>query len=139
MKIINLRRYYQLDTNLFVEVEDEVAELLEKSLKADKAYDARVSYHNAYYSLDVGDGIEGKVTEPVESAEEIYLKAVAVKELFDAINKLPEKQKMRLFRYYIEGMAETELAKKEGVVIPAISKSIKKGRKTLKKLLKKDE
>lgn len=137
MKIINLRRYYPLNTDLFVEVEDDIAELLEKCRRADKAYASRVSYHKAYYSLDVGDGIEGKVIEPVESAEELYLKEVAMRELFEAINKLPEKQRIRLFRYYIEGMAETELAEKEGVVIPAISHSIKKGRDNLRKLLKK--
>lgn len=71
MQKINLRDYdssYQSDC--FIEVSDEVADVFLKFNRQEAAYRRRTYYHGAYYSLDQGDGIENDVLFPTPSPEE---------------------------------------------------------------------
>ena len=60
MKQINLRKLYypHYTQDCYIDVPDEIAEELAKFDRAEHAYHERTRYHKAYYSLDVGDGIE---------------------------------------------------------------------------------
>ena len=59
MTIINLRDYYPFYTSdNFIDVPDEVYELLKEFDRKEAAYRLRTYRHKAYYSLDRNDGIE---------------------------------------------------------------------------------
>jgi hypothetical protein len=59
MKKINLKDYYDhISTDTFIDIPDEVFNFFEEHRKAEQAYQSRIRYHKAYYSLDRGDSIE---------------------------------------------------------------------------------
>lgn len=59
MHIINLRKHYPHYTeDIFLEVSDEVYEVILLSIRQKNNYDSRMYYHKAHYSLDCNDGIE---------------------------------------------------------------------------------
>lgn len=59
MKTINLREFYpHYETDTFVEVPDEIAELLHKYKLKEAADYLRTYRHRAFYSLDLDDGTE---------------------------------------------------------------------------------
>lgn len=74
MKTINLRYCYPYYTgDVFVEVSDEVAEVIVQSVREMYNYDRRTRYHKAFYSLDAFDWTEKYALEHSPSAEEIIL------------------------------------------------------------------
>ena len=74
MKTINLRYCYPYYTgDVFVEVSDEVAEVMVQSVREMYNYDRRTRYHKAFYSLDAFDWTEKYALEHSPSAEEIIL------------------------------------------------------------------
>ncbi|EME5464079.1 transposase [Enterococcus faecalis] len=59
MKKINLKDYYShITVDTYIDIPDEVFNIFEEYRKAEQAYQSRIRYHKAYYSLDRGDGIE---------------------------------------------------------------------------------
>lgn len=75
MKTINLRYCYPYYTgDVFVEVSDEVAEVMVQSVREMYNYDRRARrYHKAFYSLDAFEWTEKYALEHSPSAEEIIL------------------------------------------------------------------
>lgn len=77
------------------------------------------------------------------SAEDVFLAPILETErvkcradLLEQIKaKLTEKQYRRLWMYYLEGMTEAEIAKREGVGQRRVSTSISRGREVVKKFL----
>ena len=137
MKKINLRDYYPFyQSGFFVEVTDEVVELLRQFNRKDHADFERSRVHKAYYSLDAGDGIERDVVLLVLSPEEIYERKLSNQELYAAINSLPEKQAKRIYAHFFLDMSKAEIARIEGVSKPAVTHSIEQGLKRIEKFLK---
>ncbi len=59
MKKINLKDYYaHISIDTYIDIPDEVFNIFEEHRKAEQAYQSKVYYHKAYYSLDRDDGIE---------------------------------------------------------------------------------
>ena len=137
MKRINLRDYYPLfQSDFFLEVTDEVAELLKKLNRKEHADFERRRVYKAYYSLDAGDCIEREVLLLVLSPEEIYQRKLSNQELYAAINNLPEKQAKRIYAHFFLDMSKAEIARIEGVSKPAVSHSIEQGLKRIENYLK---
>lgn len=137
MTRINLRDCYPFYKSDFsVEVTDEVVELLRQFNRKDHADFERSRVHKAYYSLDVGDGIERGVILLVLSPEEIYERKLSNQELYAAINSLPEKQAKRIYAHFFLDMSKAEIARVEGVSKPAVTHSIEQGLKRIEKFLK---
>ncbi|MFZ5967596.1 MAG: RNA polymerase sigma factor [Bacillota bacterium] len=138
MKIINLRDYYPFyQSDFFVEVPDEIVELLTQFNRKEHADFERRRVHKAYYSLDAGDNIEKDVVLLVLSPEEIYERKLNRRELYAAINSLPEKQAKRIYAHFFLGMSKTEIARTEGVGESTIRDSIDRGLKNIEKFMKK--
>ena len=80
MAKINLRKYYPdyYDTDFIIEVPDEVAALADSYEHAEAAYYLRRYRHKAYYSLDLGDGIEHDMLFVSLSPCEIYERKATV-------------------------------------------------------------
>lgn len=138
MKRINLRDYYPFyKSDFFIEVTDEVVELLRQFTRKDHADFERRRVHKAYYSLDAGDGIERDVVLLVLSPEEIYERKMSKQELYAAINSLPEKQAKRIYAHFFLEMSKAQIARIEGVGESTIRDSINRGLKNIEKFMKK--
>ena len=54
MKTINLKDYYDhIGIDTYIDIPDEVFNIFEECRKAEQAYQSRIRYHKAYYSLNV--------------------------------------------------------------------------------------
>ena len=134
---INLKDLYPFyKSDSFVEVADEIAQLLKQINRKEHADFERRRVYKAYYSLDVDDGIEKEVVLLVLSPEKIYEHKMSKQELYAAINSLPEKQAKRIYAHFFLDMSKAEIARIEGVSKPAVTHSIEQGLKSIEKFLK---
>jgi RNA polymerase sigma-70 factor (ECF subfamily) len=134
MKIINLRDYYPFyQSDFFIDVPDEIAELFRQFNRKEHADFERRRIYNAYYSLDAGDNIERDIVLLVLSPEEIYERKLSKQELYAAINSLPEKQAKRIYAHFFLGISKAEIARIEGVNKCQVSRSIDKALKNIEK------
>lgn len=137
MKEINLREYYPFYTNdMIVEVPDEVADLLYSYKLNEAAYYLRTYRHKAFYSLDLGDGIEYAALLTQPSPFEV-LEQQRMKELvYKGLATLPEKQRQRIYAHFFLGMSKADIAKAEGTHKSRITRSIEAGLRSLEKYFK---
>ena len=137
MAKINLRNFYPFyQQDYYIEVNDELKEMLLASERAEEAYKRKVRYHKAYYSLDRDDGIERDVLFVSQSTEDLYERKLTRDELHAAISMLPDKQAKRIYAHFLLGMSIAEVAKAEGVCWTSVDRSIQNGLKHLEKILK---
>ena len=137
MKIINLKDYYDhIGIDTYIDIPDEVFDIFEEYRKAEQAYQSRIRYHKAYYSLDRGDGIEHSALFVSLSPNEIYERKLTNEQLHAAIATLPDKQAKRIYAHYFLGMSVTAIAKTEGVNKSQVTRSINRGLSHLEKYLK---
>lgn len=138
MKKINLKDYYDYITiDTYIDITDEVFDIFEEHRKAEQAYQSRIRYHKAYYSLDRDDGIEHNALFVSLSPDEIYERKLTREQLHAAISTLPDKQAKRIYAHYFLGMSKTAIAKAEGVSETAVRTGIEKALMNLEKLFKK--
>ncbi|MEA4966316.1 MAG: sigma factor-like helix-turn-helix DNA-binding protein [Oscillospiraceae bacterium] len=137
MPKINLRDYYpHYNSDLFIDIPDEVAAVLLEAELQDKAYTRRMYRHHAQYSLDCCDGIEHDILFVSLSPWEIYERKCTYEQLHAAIAKLPDKQAKRIYAYYFMDMSQSSIAKAEGVSRKAVCSSIIRGLLNLERILK---
>lgn len=138
MLTINLRDFYPwYIEDQFIEVSDEVADVL----RADKLYEAahqrRVTRNKAQYSLDCDDGIEYSACLSEPTPQELLERKETFCRLCRALNSLPETQGRRIDACIILGKSIKEVAEAEGVSVSAVHNSIRLGLKAMGKYLKK--
>ena len=138
MKKINLKDYYDhINIDTYIYIPDEVFEIFEEHRKAEQAYQSKVYYQKAYYSLDRGDGIEHSASFVSLSPDEIYERKLTNEQLHAAIATLPDKQAKRIYAHFFMDMSKTAIAKAEDVSEKAIRVSIERGLHGIEKYLKK--
>lgn len=138
MKRVNFKKYYDhITTDTYHDVPDEVFNILEEYRKAEQAYQSRIRYHKAYYSLDRDDGIEHNALFVSLSPDEIYERKLTTEQLHTAIATLPDKQAKRIYAHYFMGMSKAAIAKAEGVSEAAVRVGIEKALMNLEKIFKK--
>ena len=133
----NLRKiypYYQQD--LYIEITDEVAEVIGAFERAEEAYKRKLRRNKAYFSLDREDGIENECLTEAFSIEDHYEKQSTRKVLYEAIALLPAKQAKRITAHFLLEMSISEIARKEGISWHSVEKSIHCGILNLKKIMK---
>ncbi|WP_283675620.1 sigma-70 family RNA polymerase sigma factor [Butyricicoccus sp. Marseille-Q5471] len=137
MKTINLKDYYDhIGIDTYMDIPDEVFDIFEEYRKTEQAYQSRIRYHKAYYSLDRNDGIEHSALFVSLSPDEIYERKLTSEQLHAAIATLPDKQAKRIYAHYFLGMSKTAIAKAEGVNKSQVTRSINQGLSHLEKYLK---
>lgn len=137
MKRINLKDYYDhISIDTYINVPDEVYDIFEAYRKAEQAYQSKIHYHKAYYSLDRDDGIEHRALFVSLSPDEIYERKLTNEQLHAAITTLPDKQAKRIYAHFFLGMSKTVIAKSEGVNKSQVTRSINKGLSHIEKYLK---
>ena len=137
MPLVNLRNFYPFyKSDCWQEVPQDVLDVLMAYKRAEHAYQVKVYRHKAYYSLDVGDGIEGAaLPSDTPLPQEIYERKETIEQLRAAFSALTPKQTRRIYDHYILGMTFTDIARKEGVDSSAIRYSIRWGLKHMAKIL----
>ena len=137
MKTINLKDYYDFITaDTYIEISDDIFETFEEHRKLEQAYQSKVYYHKAYYSLDCDDGIESKAVLISYSPEEIFIQNLTKEQLYNAISTLPDIQAKRIYAHYFLGMSKVSIARAEGVAPSSVKDSIYRGLKHLENKLK---
>lgn len=134
MHIINLRKHYPHYTeDIFIEVSDEVYEVILLSIRQKNNYDSRMYYHKAHYSLDCGDGIENDALHRMPSPEEIFMQKVSMEQLYKALNALPPQQAKRVYERYINQKKNVDIERAEGVHEASTRQSVIRGIENLRK------
>lgn len=134
---INLRNYYNFyKYDFFIEVSEDIAELLKLFERKDHADYERERVHKAFYSLDADDGIERDVVLLVLSPQEIFERKLTNQKLYAAINSLPEKQAKRIYAHFFLGMSKAKIARIEGVDPSSVRETIEKGLRHIEQFLK---
>ncbi|MCU6708051.1 sigma-70 family RNA polymerase sigma factor [Paenibacillus sp. J5C_2022] len=138
MKIkINLREiypYYQ--TDIWVEVEEEMARELRQFELNENAYNLKRYRNRAYFSLNREDGIEQEALHNAASPEELLLHKTTREELYKALCQLPDKWVKRIYAHYMLGMSKVAIARSELIDESTVRKSIERGLNRLARLLK---
>ena len=136
MAKINLRNYYPIyHQDCFVDVTDELAELLLAFERAEEAYKRKLRRNQAFYSLDREDGIEHEILFTAPSVEELFEQRDVRAKIHTAISSLPDKQAKRVYAHYLMGMSISEIARAEGVSWQSVNRSIQHGLAHLEKVL----
>ena len=137
MKIINLREYYPFySTDVFLEVSDEVASILEDDKRRQINYKQYIRDNRAFYSLDTGDGIEASVLHKPEQPDEAMFRRERDELLYAALASLPEKQRQRIYAHVVLQKSKIEIAESENVSSASVGESIRRGIANHKKNLK---
>ena len=142
MKKIDLKKYYPspelYEESNIVLVSDDVADVMEQSLRDEKSYFMRRYRAKAYYSLDYGNGIENYVIFHEETPEEIYERKLTIQQLNKALSKLPTKQGQHIYAFYFLNKTCKEIAAAEHIAPRTVQISLQRGLKRLGKILKKN-
>lgn len=140
MAKINLREFYPFYcVDEYIEVTEEVSEMLRQSERSEEAQRKKVIRYKAYFSLDREDGIERALLNRVYTPEELYERKSAQKKLYEAMQTLSEKQAKRIYAYYCLHISKAEIAKAEGVRWNSVDRSIRQGMRKLKLFLQKSD
>lgn len=119
MKTINLRDLYPdvYKTDTFVEVTEEVLDVIQTAQRLEAAYERRMYRHKAHYSLDCGNGIEKAAVFRTATPEDIFEEKQFQEQVYAAVMKLPEKQAKRIYETRFLAVGKTDIS-------PPISESI---------------
>ena len=132
---INLREFYPecYRSDYFVEVPDEVAELLILLRRHEQSQRRRIYKHKAQYSLDIYENVERETVLKCPSAEEVFEQLAEQEQLYDAMMALTHKQRTRLYAYFFLNMSYSKIAKQEGVDATSVRESIQRAIRQLQK------
>ena len=134
MHIINLRKHYPHYTeDIFLEVSDEVYEVILLSIRQENNDKSRMYYHKAQYSLNCNDGSENDALHRMPSPEEIFMQKVSMKQLYKALHALPSQQARRVYERYINQKKNVDIARAEGVHKASTRQSVIRGIENLRK------
>ena len=131
MKTINLRWMYpHYRHDEFVDVTDEVWAAMYHAQREMENYERRKVYHRAYYSLDAYSWLENYALEHSRSpATRLYLIAA----LPVALAHATPTQARRVHAYYIAGIKQPEISRREGVHSSKVSVSIRRGLRNIRR------
>ncbi|MGN0792248.1 MAG: sigma-70 family RNA polymerase sigma factor [Christensenellales bacterium] len=134
---INLREFYPecYRSDYFVEVPDEVAELLILLRRHEQSQRRRMYKQKAHYSLDIYENVEREMVLQSPSTETIFEQLAEQEQLYDALLALTQKQRTRLYAHFFLNMSYTKIAKQEGVDVSTVRKSVQRSLRNLQKIL----
>ena len=141
MKTINLRWMYpHYRHDEFVDVTDEVWAAMYQAQREMENYERRKVYHRAYYSLDAYSWLENYALEHGRSPEEILLEREERAAHLRLLSALPEAlahatptQVRRVRAYYIAGISQPEISRREGIHSSKVSVAIHRGLRNMRR------
>jgi len=135
MKTINLRSEYPelYHRDMFVEVADEIADLLYDSRKLQHRLNEQDRYNGvAYVVFDDDDSVN--VCHAPSPYQELVTEEM-IRALYQALFSLPEDQRRRMYLHFIAGVSQTDIAIAEGVRTQSVNDSIYRALYQLRKKL----
>ena len=157
MKTINLRWMYpHYRHDEFVDVTDEVWAAMYQAKREMENYERRKVYHRAYYSLDAYSWLENYALEHSRSPEDILLEREEMTTRLHLIAALPvalahatptqarrrlrvplahppPTRARRVHAYYMGGIKQPEISRREGVHSSKVSVSIRRGLRNMRR------
>lgn len=141
MKTINLRWMYpHYRHDEFVDVTDEVWAAMYQAQREMENYERRKVYHRAYYSLDAYSWLENYALEHSRSPEDILLEREEMTTRLYLIAALPvalahatPTQARRVHAYYIAGIKQPEISRREGIHSSKVSVAIRRGLRNMRR------
>ena len=141
MQTINLKQSYPFcKEDIFVEVSDEVWEVMRQAQREMNNYERRKVYQRAYYSLDAYSWTENYALEHGRSPEDILLEREEMTTRLRLIAALPvalahatPTQARRVHAYYIAGISQPEISRREGVDSSKVSVAIRRGLRNMRR------
>lgn len=132
---INLREFYPecYRNDYFVEVPDEVAELLILLRRHEQSQRRRVYKHKAHYSLDIYENVEREAVLQGPSAEEVFEQLAEQEQLHSVMLSLTEKQRSRPYAHFFLNMSYTQIAEQEGVNVTSVRELVQRAISQLQK------
>ena len=137
---VNLKKLYpnKYVVDEYIELDDKILEIIDKYEHIDSAYERKVRYHKAYYSIDKNQYIELH-EKNFTSKDTVYIDRIIHAELIELvveiINELPQMQRKRIVKRYIEGKTLIEIATEEKCTVQAIYNSIHRSLNKIKTIL----
>jgi len=117
-----------------VEVSTPVKELLEQSDRQIRSQRRQDRRHLDY--MDFIDGLtDAAMNDPQVDAADFLITMESYRQLYAAVNKLPEAQRRRLLLHFMDNLTYRQIADLEGVNPFAVSHSIKRALIQLQKYL----
>ena len=137
MKTTNLRDFYNwYKQDEFIEVSAEVAEEMMADKRYQKSHERQMYRYKAQYTLDADNGIEAAaIIRTTDDPAAILEMKERFCSLCRALNSLPEIQGRRIEAHFMLGKSRKEIAAAEGVSESAVSASIERGLRAMKKYL----
>ena len=124
----------------FVDVTDEVWATMYQAQREMENYERRKVYHRAYYSLDAYSWLENYALEHSRSPEDILLEREEMTTRLHLIAALPAAlahatptQARRVHAYYIAGIKQPEIARREGIHRSKVSVAIHRGLRNMRR------
>ena len=141
MKTINLRWIYpHYRHDEFVEVSDEVWEAMRQAQREMNNYERRKVYHRAWYSLDAYSWTENYALEHGRSPEDILVEREERAARLRLVAALPvalahatPTQARRVHAYYIAGIKQPEISRREGIHSSKVSVAIRRGLRNMRR------
>lgn len=124
-KIVNLKKLYpeHYRTDKYIELDDEIFDVIDKYEHMSSAYERKINYHKAYYSIDKTLFIEIHAVN-FNIKDTIYKDKIIHEELLklimESIKNLSQIQRKRIIKRYIENKTLKEIAKEEDCSIQAV-------------------
>ena len=138
MPLVNLRKFYPFyKSDCWQEVPQDVLDVMMAYKRAEHAYQVKIYRHKAYYSLDVGDEIEGAaLPSDTPLPQEIFERKETNEQLRAALSTITPTQARRVYARFVLEMSNVSIARSEGVNESAVRASIQSGLSALAKKLK---
>ncbi|MDL2258730.1 hypothetical protein LJC42_06215 [Eubacteriales bacterium OttesenSCG-928-K08] len=129
MQIIKIRGSHE--NEITVEVSDEIFNVYQQSKRDEHAQYERDRYHGVIPL----DWVKDAYADPSLGPEAHWESTMLCRQLYSALEQLPEIQRRRLIFKYFFDMSLVQIARLEGVSKSAVHFSIAAAKKNLKKLL----
>lgn len=118
-----------------VTVTKEVFDVFDESEKYENNMMSKNSRHLHKYELS-DEALSNKMINNQISIEEMIINDIMKKKVHEAINELPEKERIRVYKYYFQNKTLDQIAKEEKVYKSTIKRSIDKSLEKISKKLK---
>ncbi len=123
---INLKNYYDnIEVDTYIEVEEEVFELLEECITAEESRKRKDRRNNIIVTDDIDVYFKQIISYMSLDIKDIIEPNFQNEKLYEAIEKLSDIQSRRIKAYYFMGLSKQDIAQIEGCNESSIRLSLK--------------
>lgn len=123
---INLKNYYDnIEVDTYIEVEDEVFELLEECITAEESRKRKERRNNIIVTDDVDVYFKQIISYMSLDIKDIIEPNFQNEKLYEAIEKLSDIQSRRIKAHYFMGLSKQDIAQIEGCKESSVRLSLK--------------